>query len=145
MDEDQIETINLDENILDFEDEDSQLEFDFNNNDLDFNYVSDDLPNEVFYSFGKDKDKEDEEDGFMSRIMKKMQEAGNPIDLERNKQLDGVFEQKQIEFLTGKTITKDIVTDSGKVIAKAGELISAETITNAKKNGKLIDVIMNCK
>ena len=73
-----------------------------------------------------------------------MQDAGSPVDLEKQK-LDGIFEQKQIEFLTGKTITKDIITDTGKVIAKTGDLINVDTIEKAKKNGKLIDVIMNCR
>ena len=145
MDEEQMDDpINLDEDILDFEDEESKIEFGFHSEseDVDVDLGLEELPNEVFYSIGKE---EEEEDGFMSRIMKKMQDAGSPVDLERNKKLDGIFEQKQIEFLTGKTITKDIITDTGKVIAKTGDLINVDTIEKAKKNGKLIDVIMNCR
>ncbi len=54
-----------------------------------------------------------------------------------------LFEQRQRQYLTGRKATKAIFDDDGNVIINDGELITGEIIDEAKKTGKLIELVMN--
>lgn len=54
-----------------------------------------------------------------------------------------LFEQRQKEYLSGRKATKTITTSSGTVIINQGATITDEVIELSKKNGKLIELIMN--
>jgi len=54
-----------------------------------------------------------------------------------------LFEQRQKEYLTGRRVTKTIISNSGEVIIRQGETITNEVIELSKQNGKLIELIMN--
>jgi len=54
-----------------------------------------------------------------------------------------LFEQRQKEYLTGRKVTKTITTSSGTVIVSQGDTITDEVIELSKRNGKLIELIMN--
>lgn len=63
---------------------------------------------------------------------------------------EGVAEQpaskiddKQKQFILGKTSSKTIVTDNGVVIIEEGSLITEETIQRAKLAGKFMELLMN--
>ena len=52
---------------------------------------------------------------------------------------------RQRRFLLGKKAARDIVTDSGVVIAKAGDEITEELLQKAQLTGKLIELSMNAQ
>lgn len=54
-----------------------------------------------------------------------------------------LFEQRQRQYLTGRKATKAILDNDGNVIINDGELITGEIIDEAKKTGKLIELVMN--
>ena len=54
-----------------------------------------------------------------------------------------LFEQRQKEYLKGRKATKTIISGSGTVIIRQGEIITDEIIELSRQNGKLIELIMN--
>ncbi|MEN2774689.1 PRC-barrel domain-containing protein [Acetivibrio clariflavus] len=54
-----------------------------------------------------------------------------------------LFEQRQKEYLNGRKATKTIISSSGTVIIRQGEIITDEVIELSRQNGKLIELIMN--
>lgn len=54
-----------------------------------------------------------------------------------------LFEYKQKQYLLGKKITKTIYSQSGEIIAQAGDIITESMVDLAKREGKLIDLVMN--
>ena len=52
---------------------------------------------------------------------------------------------RQRRFLLSKKAARDIVTDSGVVIAKAGDEITEELLQKAQLTGKLIELSMNAQ
>ncbi|WP_019879268.1 PRC-barrel domain-containing protein [Succinispira mobilis] len=53
------------------------------------------------------------------------------------------IEDKQKQFILGKTSSKTIVTDNGVVIIEEGNMITEETIQRAKLAGKFMELLMN--
>ncbi|NLK22237.1 MAG: hypothetical protein GX308_09245 [Epulopiscium sp.] len=106
---------------------------------------TDNFSNQEFNTKSKNKEQD-----FIDEILKDLKanesndSQSDEIQLKEIK-FDDKFEQKQTEFLTGKVILKDIVSDSGVIIAKLGALIDPDMIENAKSQGKLIELILNCK
>jgi hypothetical protein len=45
--------------------------------------------------------------------------------------------------LSGKRVSKDIRNEHGEIIARSGQVIDEKIIKIAKKQGKLIELIMN--
>ncbi len=56
-----------------------------------------------------------------------------------------LFEQRQRQYLNGRRATKTIFDSSGKVVVSDGDLIDDDIIEIVKKNGKLIELVMNNK
>ncbi|NLM14002.1 MAG: hypothetical protein GX209_09690 [Epulopiscium sp.] len=108
---------------------------------------------ETGLSFGfQDKTEEqfeiDAQQDLINQVLKDIKAAEAGIGLEeasdQAKQMRQKFEQKQIEFLSGKVVQKDIVED-GDMIARIGDTITPHLIKNAREHGRLIELIMNCK
>ncbi len=56
-----------------------------------------------------------------------------------------LFEQRQRQYLVGRRATRTIVDAQGKVVVNEGMIINNEIITEAKRSGKLVELIMNNK
>lgn len=54
-----------------------------------------------------------------------------------------LFEQRQRQYLIGRRVTKTITDKNGNVIVNEGMIINDEIINEAKKNDKLIELVMN--
>jgi uncharacterized protein YrrD len=54
-----------------------------------------------------------------------------------------LFEQKQRQYLNGKIATKTITDNQGNIIVSEGMVINDQIIDEAKRNGKLIELVMN--
>ncbi|NLU52487.1 MAG: hypothetical protein GXX10_06455 [Clostridiaceae bacterium] len=54
-----------------------------------------------------------------------------------------LFEQRQRQHLLGKRVTKTISDSAGRIIAHEGDTITDQIIDDAKKSGKLIELVMN--
>ncbi len=54
-----------------------------------------------------------------------------------------LFEQRQRQYLNGRTVTKTIMDGDGNVIISEGMLIEDSVIDEAKAKGKLIELVMN--
>lgn len=54
-----------------------------------------------------------------------------------------LFEQKQRQYLNGKIATKTIKDNQGNIIVSEGMVINDQIIDEAKRNGKLIELVMN--
>ncbi len=61
-------------------------------------------------------------------------ESGSAADL---------FEQRQRQYLVGRRATRTIVDNDGETIVKEGMIINNEIIDDAKKSGKLVELVMN--
>jgi uncharacterized protein YrrD len=54
-----------------------------------------------------------------------------------------LFEYRQKQYLLGKKVSKTIYSSSGGIIAEAGEIITESMIDTVKREGKLIELVMN--
>jgi uncharacterized protein YrrD len=54
-----------------------------------------------------------------------------------------LFEQRQKQYLIGRRVTKTITGMNGEVIAREGAVINEEIIDLAKKNNRLVELVMN--
>lgn len=54
-----------------------------------------------------------------------------------------LFEQKQRQYLIGRRATKTVTDSSGNIIIHEGSVIDGEIIDQAKREGKLIGLVMN--
>ena len=54
-----------------------------------------------------------------------------------------LFEYRQKQYLLGKKVSKTIYNSSGGIIASAGETITDNMIETVKREGKLIELVMN--
>ncbi|HPU22374.1 MAG TPA: PRC-barrel domain-containing protein [Thermoclostridium caenicola] len=54
-----------------------------------------------------------------------------------------LFEYRQKQYLLGKKVTKTIYSQSGDIIAQVGDIITESVIDAAKREGKLIELVMN--
>ncbi len=55
------------------------------------------------------------------------------------------LEERQHDFLIGKTMRKDVVADDGTVIIKEGETVSEEAIQKAKEFNKYLELTFSIK
>jgi outer membrane biosynthesis protein TonB len=55
----------------------------------------------------------------------------------------GLFEERQKLYLLGRKVTKNILDRKGAIIAKEGTEITEAIIENAKKEGKMVQLVMN--
>ena len=108
---------------------------------------------ETGLSFGfQDKTEEqfeiDAQQDLINQVLKDIKAAESGLGVneadDQAKQIRKSFEQKQIEFLSGKVVLKDIVED-GNVIVRIGDTITPDKIKIAREHGRLIELIMNCK
>ena len=58
---------------------------------------------------------------------------------------DKASEERHRRFLLGKTVTKDLVTANGIVLAKAGSIVTEETLQKVKMANMFIDLSMAVK
>ena len=72
-------------------------------------------------------------------------ENPEPVSEEGNVEPPTPFEEKQKQYLLGKTITKTVYSSSGNVIINKGEEITEQKIAMARQAGKLIELVMNNK
>ncbi|MEW6203553.1 MAG: PRC-barrel domain-containing protein [bacterium] len=57
--------------------------------------------------------------------------------------LTEIFERRQIKYMLGKKVSRDIEADDGTVIIKQGDTITDNAINKAKKAGKFLELSMN--
>jgi len=155
----------LSDSLLDFDSNDFELSFDGEKSledteDADNASYSllmndkneeDDINDDYASSFGSFFDdigvEKNSEQELIDKVLKDIQAADSgagydELGMEFSKK-DSVFEKKQTKYLTGKRVTKDIRNEHGEIIAKAGDVIDEKIIKNAKRQGKLIELIMN--
>ena len=58
---------------------------------------------------------------------------------------DKASEERHRRFLLGKTVTKDLVAPTGAVLAKAGSIVTEETLQKVKMANMFIDLSMSVK
>lgn len=73
------------------------------------------------------------------------EDDGPEPDTRQEESTASLFEQRQKQYLTGRKATKPITDNDGNIIINDGELITGEIIDEAKKAGKLIELVMNNK
>lgn len=65
-------------------------------------------------------------------------------DVEEGKEsLSEIFERRQIKYMLGKKVSKDVVSEDGQLIISQGETISDDVIKRAKAAGKFLELSMN--
>lgn len=72
--------------------------------------------------------------------------SGENIELEEDgarESLSEIFERRQIKYMLGKKISRDIEADDGSVVIRQGETISEDVIARAKAGGKFLELSMN--
>ncbi|MEW5947631.1 MAG: PRC-barrel domain-containing protein [bacterium] len=57
--------------------------------------------------------------------------------------LSEIFERRQIKYMLGKKVSRDIESDDGTMIIRAGAAITDDVINKAKKAGKFLELSMN--
>lgn len=57
--------------------------------------------------------------------------------------LSEIFERRQIKYMLGKRVSRDIESDDGTVIIRMGDVISDDAIAKAKRSGKFLELSMN--
>jgi|LSQX01.2.fsa_nt_gb uncharacterized protein YrrD len=70
-------------------------------------------------------------------------EESPPVETKQPESAAELFEQRQRQYLVGRRATRTIVDAQGNVIVNEGMIINNEIITEAKKSGKLVELIMN--
>jgi len=77
---------------------------------------------------------EDYDIGDADKPLEEIKQNGSAVDL---------FEQRQRQYLIGRRATRTITNEQGRVIVNEGMIINNEIIDEAKKSGKLVELIMN--
>jgi uncharacterized protein YrrD len=57
--------------------------------------------------------------------------------------LSEIFERRQIKYMLGKKVSRDIEADDGSTIVNQGEIITDDVIAKAKQSGKFLELSMN--
>ena len=65
-------------------------------------------------------------------------------DEEIGKEAD-LFDNRQKQYLLGRTVTKTILDNRGNMLVEEGTIITAEIIEHVKKQGKMVQLVMNNK
>ncbi|MFA6448765.1 MAG: PRC-barrel domain-containing protein [bacterium] len=68
------------------------------------------------------------------------EEAGSE---EGRESLSEIFERRQIKYMLGKKVSKDVASEDGRLIISQGETISDDVIKKAKASGKFLELSMN--
>jgi uncharacterized protein YrrD len=69
------------------------------------------------------------------------EEAGG--DDSSKESLSEIFERRQIKYMLGKKVSRDIEADDGSTVINQGEIITDDVIAKAKQNGKFLELSMN--
>ncbi len=59
--------------------------------------------------------------------------------------LSGMFQKRQLEYLIGREVTKDIKAKGGKTLAKAGDFVTEEMVLKIKEEGRMPELTLNVK
>jgi hypothetical protein len=57
----------------------------------------------------------------------------------------GLFDDRQKQYLLGRTVTKTIQDNRGNAIAEQGDKITEKIINSAREAGKMVHLVMNNK
>lgn len=57
--------------------------------------------------------------------------------------LSEIFERRQVKYMLGKTVSRDLESDDGALIASRGDIITDDIIARAKGAGKFLELSMN--
>jgi len=71
--------------------------------------------------------------------------SGSKAKVTKNENVTGLFEEKQREYLLGRTVAKNITDRDGNVLISKGTQIDNEVIDIVKNSGKLVELVMNNK
>lgn len=73
--------------------------------------------------------------------------GGNRMDQEAMKKetLEQIFVRRQIKYMVGKKVIREIKTAAGKIIILDKEVITESTIETAKQEGMFLELSMNIK
>ncbi len=78
--------------------------------------------------------------------VKEAPKTGTPKTVDAAAQMaDKATEERHRRFLLGKTVTKDIVSATGVVLAKTGDVVTEEILQKVKMANMFIDLSMNVK
>jgi uncharacterized protein YrrD len=69
-----------------------------------------------------------------------MEDSGSE---EGKESLSEIFERRQIKYMLGKKVSKDVVTEEGRIIISQGDTITDDVIKKAKAAGKFLELSMN--
>lgn len=64
-------------------------------------------------------------------------------DEDSKESLSEIFERRQIKYMIGKKVSREIQSDDGITIAEQGETITDDIINKAKEAGKFLELSMN--
>ncbi len=95
----------------------------------------------------KEEDEEKMQQELINKVLRSMdseESTSKASDSATEEFHPNAFEQKQIQYLSGKILTKDIQIED-ELLGKMGTMITPALIHDCKKKGKLIELIMNCK
>jgi len=62
---------------------------------------------------------------------------------ESKQSLSEIFERRQIKYMLGKKVSKDVVGDDGSLVVGHGETITDSVVQKAKASGKFLELSMN--
>jgi uncharacterized protein YrrD len=62
---------------------------------------------------------------------------------EENFDINSIFERRQMEFILGKRLARNVESETGSSIAHSGEVISEDIIRRAKNQGKFTELVMS--
>jgi hypothetical protein len=69
-----------------------------------------------------------------------LQPAASDDDIEAE---TGLFDDRQKQYLLGRTVTKAISDNKGNVLAEQGDKITEKIINSAREAGKMVHLVMN--
>ena len=81
-------------------------------------------------------------------IVEKSQKPGGKPDqkpVPGDPSLSGLFQKRQLEYLIGREVTKDIKAKGGKTLAKAGDVVTEEMVLKIKEEGRMPELTLNVK
>ncbi len=59
--------------------------------------------------------------------------------------LSGLFQKRQLEYLIGREVTKDIKAKGGKTLARSGDVVTEEIVLRIKEEGRMPELTLNVK
>ncbi|WP_273483421.1 PRC-barrel domain-containing protein [Desulforamulus ruminis] len=108
------------------------------------------IPSSLIITFGKELlvVEEDFEAQLSDSLPQTIQEAAGPSDTQvqetvLNEDPMEFFEEKQKEYLLGRTVTADILTENGESIARQGDKVTREILDRAVAADKFVELTLN--